>query len=100
MRLPAPDQALWGSNALFLEHWYDGPGGTRPAASVDRLRILRCAWWAILQRAEDLALEAFLRLYRHNQKHAQVENAGGWLYQVSDPARAELHTGLEAPGTV
>jgi RNA polymerase sigma-70 factor, ECF subfamily len=59
-----------GFEALFLEHW----------TSVYR----------ILQRlvgdpaeAEDLALEAFLRLYRNNQKHAQVENPGGWLYQTA-----------------
>jgi RNA polymerase sigma-70 factor (ECF subfamily) len=59
-----------GFQALFLEHW----------ASVYR----------ILQRlvgdpaeAEDLALEAFLRLYRHNQKQPQVQNAGGWLYRVA-----------------
>jgi RNA polymerase sigma factor (sigma-70 family) len=33
--------------------------------------------------AEDLALEAFLRLYRHNQKQPEIENAGGWLYRVA-----------------
>jgi RNA polymerase sigma-70 factor, ECF subfamily len=56
--------------ALFQEHW----------ASVYR----------ILQRlvgdpaeAEDLALEAFLRLYRHKQKQPDDQNAGGWLYQVA-----------------
>ena len=55
---------------LFLEHW----------TSVYR----------ILQRlvgdpaeAEDLALEAFLRLYRYNQKKQKVENPGGWLYRVA-----------------
>jgi RNA polymerase sigma-70 factor (ECF subfamily) len=59
-----------GFEALFLEHW----------ASVYR----------ILQRlvgdpaeAEDLALEAFLRLYRRNQKQPDVGNAGGWLFQVA-----------------
>jgi RNA polymerase sigma-70 factor, ECF subfamily len=59
-----------GFEALFLEHW----------ASVYR----------ILQRlvgdpaeAEDLALEAFLRLYRPKQKQPEVQNAGGWLYQVA-----------------
>jgi RNA polymerase sigma-70 factor (ECF subfamily) len=59
-----------GFQALFLEHW----------ASVYR----------ILQRlvgdpaeAEDLALEAFLRLYRQNQKQPEVQNPGGWLYQVA-----------------
>jgi RNA polymerase sigma-70 factor (ECF subfamily) len=64
------ESASLGFQALFLEHW----------ASVYR----------ILQRlvgdpaeAEDLALEAFLRLYRHNQKQPQVQNAGGWLYRVA-----------------
>jgi RNA polymerase sigma factor (sigma-70 family) len=59
-----------GFETLFLEHW----------TSVYR----------VLQRlvgdpaeAEDLALEAFLRLYRQNQKQPQVQNAGGWLYQVA-----------------
>jgi RNA polymerase sigma-70 factor, ECF subfamily len=55
---------------LFLEHW----------TSVYR----------VLQRlvgdpaeAEDLALEAFLRLYRHIQNQSEIHNAGGWLYQVA-----------------
>lgn len=59
-----------GYEALFLEHW--------------------AAVYRILQRlvgdpaeAEDLALEAFLRLYRHNQKQPEIQNAGGWLYQVA-----------------
>ena len=59
-----------GFEALFLEHW----------ASV--YRILRRLVGDPAE-AEDLALEAFLRLYRHNQKKAEVENAGGWLYQVA-----------------
>jgi len=64
------ESGSWGFEALFLEHW----------TSVYR----------ILQRlvgdpeeAEDLALEAFLRLYRNNQKQPEVQNAGGWLYQVA-----------------
>jgi RNA polymerase sigma-70 factor, ECF subfamily len=60
----------WGFEALFLEHW----------APVYRV-LLRLV--GDPAEAEDLALEAFLRLYRHNQKHAQVESAGGWLYQVA-----------------
>ena len=59
-----------GFQALFLEHW----------TSV--YRILRRLVGDPAE-AEDLALEAFLRLYRHNQKGAEVENAGGWLYQVA-----------------
>ena len=59
-----------GFEALFLEHW----------ASVYRtLRRLV----GDPAEAEDLALEAFLRLYRHNQKKPEVENAGGWLYRVA-----------------
>ena len=56
--------------ALFLEHW----------TSV--YQILRRLVGDPAE-AEDLALEAFLRLYRHNQKKPKVENAGGWLYRVA-----------------
>jgi RNA polymerase sigma-70 factor (ECF subfamily) len=56
--------------ALFLEHW----------AAVYRL-LLRLV--GDPAEAEDLALEAFLRLYRHNQKQPEIQNAGGWLYQVA-----------------
>lgn len=56
--------------ALFLEHW----------ASV--YRVLR-RLVGDPEEAEDLALEAFLRLYRHNQKKREVQNPGGWLYRVA-----------------
>lgn len=56
--------------ALFLEHW----------AAVHR--ILR-RLVGEPEEAQDLALEAFLRLHRHTQKQPNVENAGGWLYQVA-----------------
>lgn len=56
--------------ALFLEHW----------AAV--YRILR-RLVSDPAEAEDLALEAFMRLYRQNQKQAEIQNAGGWLYQVA-----------------
>jgi RNA polymerase sigma-70 factor, ECF subfamily len=59
-----------GFEELFLEHW----------ASV--YRILRRLVGDPAE-AEDLALEAFLRLYRHKQKEPEVQNAGGWLYQVA-----------------
>jgi RNA polymerase sigma-70 factor (ECF subfamily) len=59
-----------GFEALFLEHW----------ASV--YRILRRLVGDPAE-AEDLALEAFQRLYRHNQKQPEVQNPGGWLYQVA-----------------
>lgn len=61
---------------LFREHW----------ASVYR----------ILQRlvgdpaeAEDLALEAFLRLYRQIGRQTEGMNAGGWLYRAA--TRLGLH---------
>jgi RNA polymerase sigma-70 factor (ECF subfamily) len=56
--------------ALFVEHW----------ASV--YRILRRLVGDPAE-AEDLALEAFLRLYRYHQKQPEVENAGGWLYKAA-----------------
>lgn len=64
------ESGSWGFEALFLEHW----------ASV--YRILRRLVGDPAE-AEDLALEAFLRLYRHNQKQSGIENVGGWLYQVA-----------------
>jgi RNA polymerase sigma-70 factor (ECF subfamily) len=59
-----------GFEALFLEHW----------ASV--YRILRRLVGDPAE-AEDLALEAFLRLHRQDQKGPEVQNPGGWLYQVA-----------------
>ena len=59
-----------GFEALFQEHW----------TSV--YRILRRLVGDPAE-AEDLALEAFLRLYRHNQTKPQVQNTAGWLYQVA-----------------
>jgi len=62
---------------LFLEHW----------SSV----------YHVLHRlvgdpaeAEDLALEAFLRLYRQTEKQTDSINAGGWLYRVA--TRLGLHS--------
>jgi RNA polymerase sigma-70 factor (ECF subfamily) len=59
-----------GFEALFLEHW----------ASV--YRVLRRLVGDPAE-AEDLAIEAFMRLYRQNQKQPAIQNAGGWLYQVA-----------------
>jgi RNA polymerase sigma factor (sigma-70 family) len=59
-----------GFQSLFLEHW----------ASVYRILHRLVGDPA---EAEDLALEAFLRLYRHDEKQPQVQNPGGWLYQVA-----------------
>jgi RNA polymerase sigma-70 factor, ECF subfamily len=66
----SPASGSLGFEALFLEHW----------ASV--YRILRRLVGDPAE-AEDLALEAFLRLYHHNQKQPAVQNVGGWLYQVA-----------------
>lgn len=59
-----------GFEALFMEHW---------EAVVRILRRLV----GDPAEAEDLALEVFLRLHRHNQKQSTPENPGGWLYQVA-----------------
>jgi RNA polymerase sigma-70 factor (ECF subfamily) len=59
-----------GFEALFLEHW-------TPVYRVLRRLVGDPA------EAEDLALEAFQRLYRHSQKQAEVHNPGGWLYQAA-----------------
>lgn len=64
------ESGSWGFEALFLEHW----------TSV--YRILRRLVGDPAE-AEDLALEAFLRLYRHYQKQPEIQNTGGWLYQVA-----------------
>lgn len=64
-----PDTGALEFEALFLEHW----------AFVNR----------ILQRlvgtteAEDLALEAFMRLYQQTRKQTDGLNVGGWLYRVA-----------------
>lgn len=55
---------------LFMEHW----------ESV--YRVLRRLVGDPAE-AEDLALEAFLRLYRQTRKQTEGMNAGGWLYRVA-----------------
>ena len=62
---------------LFLEHW----------ASVYRVLHRLVGDPA---EAEDLALEAFLRLYRQTGRQADGINAGGWLYRVA--TRLGLHS--------
>ena len=56
--------------ALFQEHW----------ARVYRLlrRLVGDP-----SEAEDLALETFLRLYKHHPKQQDGFNLGGWLYRVA-----------------
>ena len=56
--------------ALFMEHW----------ARVYRLlrRLVGDP-----SEAEDLALEAFLRLYQNDRKHEASFRLGGWLYRVA-----------------
>jgi RNA polymerase sigma factor (sigma-70 family) len=55
---------------LFLEHW----------APVYRLlrRLVGDP-----SEAEDLALETFLRLYKHHPRQEDGFNLGGWLYRVA-----------------
>ena len=55
---------------LFQEHW------TRVCAVLYRLVGER-------QEAEDLALEAFWRLYRRPPSTGSPDNLGGWLYRVA-----------------
>ncbi len=62
---------------LFLEHW----------ASVYRVLHRLVGDPA---EAEDLALEAFLRLYRQTGEQMAEINAGGWLYRVA--TRLGLHS--------
>jgi RNA polymerase sigma factor (sigma-70 family) len=62
---------------LFLEHW----------ASVYRVLHRLVGDPA---EAEDLALEAFLRLYRQTGKLTDEINVGGWLYRVA--TRLGLHS--------
>jgi RNA polymerase sigma factor (sigma-70 family) len=61
---------LEGFEALFVEHW----------SRVYRV-LLRLV--GDPAEAEDLALEAFIRLYRQGRKQAGPQNPGGWLYQVA-----------------
>lgn len=62
---------------LFLEHW--------PAVYRVLYRLIGDP-----AEAEDLALEAFLRLYRQTEKQMDGLNAGGWLYRVA------THLGLNS----
>lgn len=57
-------------NAIFLEHW----GAIHRAV----MRIV-----GDQAEAEDLALEAFWRLYQHFPHRAREFNFGGWLYRVA-----------------
>ncbi len=74
--------------------------GRTETGSTD-FEVLFLRYWApvyrILRRlvgdpeeAEDLAIEAFLRLHRHSRGDGEIENAGGWLYQVA------THLGLNS----
>jgi RNA polymerase sigma-70 factor, ECF subfamily len=62
---------------LFLEHW------TAVYRVIHRLV-------GDPAEAEDLALEAFLRLYRQTEKQTDGLNPGGWLYRVA------THLGLHS----
>jgi RNA polymerase sigma-70 factor (ECF subfamily) len=56
--------------ALFLEHWA-------------RVYRLLCRLVGDPAEAEDLALETFLRLYRHHPQQQDGFNLGGWLHRVA-----------------
>jgi RNA polymerase sigma factor (sigma-70 family) len=56
--------------ALFLEHWA-------------RVYRLLCRLVGDPSEAEDLALETFLRLYRHHPQQEDGFNLGGWLHRVA-----------------
>lgn len=62
---------------LFLEHW--------PAVYRVVHRLVGDP-----AEAEDLALEAFLRLYRQTEKQTDGLHPGGWLYRVA------THLGLNS----
>ena len=76
----APNEARsFEFERLFMEHW----------ASVYRVLHRLVGDPA---EAEDLALEAFMRLYRETEKEKRTDgiNAGGWLYRVA--TRLGLHS--------
>jgi RNA polymerase sigma factor (sigma-70 family) len=56
--------------ALFKEHWA-------------RVYRLLCRLVGDPSEAEDLALETFLRLYRHHPHQEDGFNPGGWLHRVA-----------------
>ncbi len=56
--------------ALFMEHWA-------------RVYRLLCRLVGDPSEAEDLALETFLRLYRHHPQQEDGFNLGGWLHRVA-----------------
>lgn len=64
------DSASSGFEELFMEHW----------AHVYRLLMRLVGDPA---EAEDLALETFLRLYKHNPRSDGSFNTGGWLRRVA-----------------
>lgn len=77
-----PEQAF---ERIFLENY------SRVAAVISRLVGDRA-------RAEDLAIEAFWKLYRRPQVREENGNPGGWLYRTAthlgiDSLRAEARRG-------
>ena len=85
-----PDRArseAAGFEALFQEHW-------------PRVYRLLCGLVGDPAEAEDLALEAFLRLY---QRHPQPEDGfkpGGWLRKVATELGPAFHPQLPASRAV
>ena len=72
----------------------DAAGTIRSESNSEEFETLFMEHWApvyrLLQRlvgdpseAEDLALETFLRLYRHHPQYEDGFNLGGWLHRVA-----------------
>ncbi len=74
---PATSEAERSFQALFLEHW-------------SMIHQLLTRMLGDPAEAEDLALETFLRLYRHPPKTGEGSNLRGWLFRVA------THLGLHA----
>lgn len=73
MKESGTDQTESGSvsfEALFMEYW-------TPVYRILHRLVGDPA------EAEDLAIEAFLRLYRQQGRKPPIQNVGGWLYQVA-----------------
>lgn len=61
--------------ADWLDQWVQAWG--------DKMTHLAYTLTADRTLAQDVAQEAFLRLYRYHQDHPEVEIAAGWLYTVT-----------------
>ena len=79
-RLPV---ALTADQARPKTAEHQNPGSRRPSASTGAGSTRwSSAWWAMATKREDLALEAFWRLYRRSPV-LDENKLGGWLYRVA-----------------